>query len=265
MYNFDYVAIPHFFPVSEGAQLRPWFTLSTLDEGLQLIGEQRVTDYHCVRSSVGALIDKEAVAALQFEKSTKLRQGFLLRNRRCDICGLKPDDNYCVHLAAVATLGLTITATPASQVIPTAFALAESNWSKLGSFLHKWLGRSETILHHTEGEGGDVWEFTPEEGGLQVTIPQLFVQRAMHFYQREFGTSGTQEQDAAVALLDSQLRDWAMTPGEKALAKTGNRSIGWQKDNSFWAWLTRILYMVHGEALPELFWDTTVSRFFLKT
>ena len=264
MYNFDYEALPHLFPVSEGAQLRPWFTLSTIDRGLQLIGEQRVTAFHSVRSSVGALIDNKAVAALRFEKSTKLRQGFILRDRRCDICRLKPDNDYCEHLAAVAILGLTVTATPESRVIPTAFALTESNWSKLGSFLSRWLGKSEAKLDYTAGMVGDIWAFTPGEGAVKVVIPKLFLPRGMLFFPAVFDNSAREGRAEKVALLDNHLRDWAMTSGEKALEKTGNRSIGWRKDTSFWAWLTGILFMIHGEDLPELFWDTAAHRFYLK-
>jgi superfamily II DNA or RNA helicase len=265
MFNFDNASIPRFFPVLEGAQLRPWFTLPTLDNGLGLIRDQRVTDYHCVRGSVGALMDSGAVIALQFEKSTKLSQGFLLRNRRCDICSLRPEDNYCEHLAAVAILGMTVTATPASKVTPTAFAVTDSNWWKLGSFLNKWLGRTETKLTCREDGDGYVWDFSPDEGGVQVTLPQSFQKRGMLFFPKELDASAMQDKAEDVARLDSQLRDWAMTTGEKALEKTGNRSIGWQKDTSFWFWLARTLFMIHGDSLPELFRNSTDSRFFLET
>lgn len=63
--------------------------------------------------------------------------------------------------------------------------------------------------------------------------------------------------------LDSLMRDWEMNDSERELAKTGNRSKGWQKNTSYWIWLARMLYTVCGERLPELHWDRAAARFVL--
>ncbi len=253
MYNFTNETIPLFFPVLEGVQLQPWFATAILDKGLELIRKKEIKDFHCIRNAVGALVDRGATVTLQFEKSAKLHQGFIIRNSHCGLCRLKSNEKNCEHMAALAILSL-IVPEGHRKAIPIPLAFAESNWLKIGLFLYEWLSRTQYKIHRTPGEGFSQWQMSPTDGIVQVTIPDTWVQ------QGEQLLPGKPRQ---INLLNKQLQVWTMTAGERQLEQVSSCSIGWQKDNSFWIWLARMLYLFHGDKLPEFHWDPATRHFFL--
>jgi hypothetical protein len=88
MYTFENETIPRTLPVLESVQLQPWFTTSILDQGLQLLRKKKIEGFYSLRNAAGALIEKMAVVALQFDTNAKLHQGFIFRNRYCSLCHL---------------------------------------------------------------------------------------------------------------------------------------------------------------------------------
>jgi SNF2 family DNA or RNA helicase len=265
MYNSNRKTIPLLFPVSEGVQLKPWFTLPLLDKGLEYIRDKRITNFHSIRNSVGALIDKEEVVALQFEKSTKLQQGFILRNSHCSQCCLQPSDKGCVHLAALFILSLAPPAESMPKVVPFPLTFAASSWFKIGSFLHEWLSTTSSRKNRIETEEGKVWKIAPDDGEVQVAVPEALLLQSRLLFPLLLPEFKESTPGKVFELLDSRMRDWEITENERDLAKTGNRSRGWQRDTSFWIWFARMLYTVHGENLPELRWDSTRNRFVLES
>lgn len=261
MYNFPHIPIPLLFPVTEAALLKPWFSLDRLDQGLRLIRERKIGDFHCIRNAVGALIDREAPVMLQFEKNPKLHQGFAIKNSHCSLCRRKSDRESCAHAGALAILSL-IQSTAETRAVPIPFGFAQSNWLKLGIFLFEWLNRTRTAIRHSEAEEHFLVEFAPAEGLVQVAIPGSWTAAGKLLLSRK--DAGGRKQLKGLALLDDQLQLLTMTEGETALARSGNSSIGWQKDSSFWIWLTRMLYIFHGDTLPELRWNQDTSRFSLQ-
>jgi len=261
MYNFPHIPIPLLFPVTEGALLKPWFSLDRLDQGLRLIREQKIGDFHSIRNAVGALVDREAPVMLQFEKNPTLHQGFAIKNSHCSLCRRKSDRESCIHVAALAILSL-IQPTAQAKTAPIPLGFEQSNWLKLGIFLFEWLSRTRSAIRHTETEGHTLVEVTPAEGLVRVAVPESWTAAGKLLLSRK--DSSGREQLKGFALLDNQLQLLTMTDGEATLARSGNSSIGWQKDSSFWMWLARMLYIFHGDTLPELHWNQATSRFSLQ-
>jgi hypothetical protein len=262
MYNFDNQTIPPLLPVLEGVQLQPWYETPTLDEGLQLIREKKITDFHCLRNAVGALIDKEAIVTLHFAKSSKLHQGFIIQNRHCSLCRLKPAEKGCAHMAALSILSLMVP-TGQTKAIPIPLAFAAGNWRKFGAFLHEWLNRAKYTIEHTPGKGFTQWRIAANEGSVRVTIPDSWKDIGELFFQGETQSAANNKPQNSLALLCSHLQALAMTEGERTLEEAGNRSIGLQKDSSVWTWLARMLSIFHGDSLPEFRRDPATSLFSL--
>jgi hypothetical protein len=195
MYNFKNEVIPVFLPVLEGAQLQPWFSTSMLDKGLELIRNDKIEGFHYIRNAVGALIDHGATVTMQFEKSTKLHQGFIIRNSHCGLCRLNSVDKGCEHMAALAIISLTVP-TPQAKAVPIPLTFAGSNWLKIGRFLYDWLSRTQYTIHCTMSEGFSLWEIGEIASGerfLQVTIPDSWVRQGEQFVAvkpRKSGTAG---------------------------------------------------------------------------
>lgn len=260
MYNFENESIPLFFPVLEGAQLQPWFSTAMLDKGLELIRGNKISDFHCIRNGVGALIDRGATVTLQFEKSAKLHQGFMIRNSLCGLCDLNTNEKNCEHKAALAILSL-IVPTGQSKAVPVPLAFAESNWLKIGLFLHEWLSRASYKVHCVSEEGFSLWEITSTEGAIKAAIPGSWVRQGEQLFP---GNSRKKEKaEERFTLLNKQLQLWTMTTSERQLEHAGSCSIGWQKDTSYWVWLARMFYIFHGDKLPEFQRDAASSSFFL--
>ena len=263
MYNFSNEKIPVFFPVLEGAQLQPWFATTTLDQGLELIRNKTIKDFHSIRNVTGALIDHGATVTLQFEKSTKLHQGFIIRNRHCGLCRLKPHDQGCKHLAAIAILSLHAQ-TGQRKAIPIPLTFVESDWRKIGFFLYEWLSRTKYVLHQNVDNGFSQWEIAPDDGLVRVNIPASWVDQGEQLLQSKSRTKSMEEADTGFLQLVSQLEVWAKTDSERQLEGAGSRSIGWLKDTSIWTWLARMLFTFHSDRPPEFHRDPGSSGFLLQ-
>ncbi len=263
MYNFENQKIPLLLPVSDSVQLRPWFTTAILDAGLQLIRDKKITGFTSIRNAVGALLGKKATVTLQFAKSSTLHQGFFIDTRHCGLCRLKTDEKGCAHMAALAILSLIV---PPGQTkaIPMPLAFTGSNWQKIGNFLHEWLNRAQYTVQRTADEDFSFLRITPGEGLVQVTIPNSWLDQGELLLRRQPPNSGKETAESDGALLNNQLRLRVMSENERALEAVGNSSIGWQKDTSFWIWLARMLYLLHGDQLPEFCRDPVTSRFGLR-
>ncbi|MGW8195146.1 MAG: DEAD/DEAH box helicase [Desulforhopalus sp.] len=261
MYNFDHASLPLLFPVSEGAQLKPWFTLSLLDQGLELIREKRIGSFHSIKNSVGAIIDDNTEVALQFEKSRKLQQGFVVRQRHCSRCCLKATDQACVHLAALFILSIVVQPGPVPKIVPLSFAFYDSSWFKIGSFLHEWFSKASSDKTFFKKRSFETWEVVPDDGSVQLILPEEPLSAANMLFPGNFPKTDQEVSGKALALLDRRLRGWEMNENERRLARSGSRSKGWRKETSCWVWLARILFAILGERVPELHWEPGKLRF----
>ncbi len=264
MYIFDHQEKPLLLPVSAGALLRPWFTTAMLDEGFQLIRDNKLSGFSCLRNAVAALIDDKGSVMLQFAKSTTLHQGFFIETRHCGLCRLKTDEKGCAHLAALAIQSLIMPGVK-TKALPLPLAFAASNWRQVGAFLHAWLHRQQYRVEQTSGDGLCHWRITLPEGEVRFTLPDSLRKQAEFLLQRRQQTSVKEKMVlTGPALLHDQLQLRTMTDNERLLAKSGNSSIGWQQDSSFWTWLAQMLYALHGDTLPEFLKDPATSRFRLQ-
>ncbi|MFH0782856.1 MAG: DEAD/DEAH box helicase [Pseudomonadota bacterium] len=263
MYNFDNQKIPQLLPVSVGVQLKPWFTTAILDEGLQLIRENMISGFSCIRNATGALVGGKATVTLQFAKSKALHQGFFIETRHCGLCRLKTDEKGCSHMAALAILSLT-PPTGQEKAIPIPLAFVGSNWQKIGNFLYDWLHRCQYTVQRTAGKDFSLVRISPAEGVLKITIANGWQDQGEQLLHCHSSKSGKEKPESGGELLHSQLQLRVMSENERVLEKAGNSSIGWKKDTSFWIWLARMLHMLHGDQIPELFRDPSTSRFILK-
>jgi len=264
MYNLAFDTIPSFLPVLEEVQLRPWFPRATLDEGLGLIREGRINALHVLRGSVGACIDGEAQVTLQFEASSKLSQGFVLRNNYCGLCGHAAQRQRCSHMAALAILSLVISAGQ-SQARPVSLAFGESHWAKTGSFLYDWLSRDTYTASCSRQERSYRWHLATPDGGLDIDMPLSWQPLAEELFPGKLKKDkGSTSKTASVARLIGELQVLTMTAGERQLQAAGSVSVGWKRDNSFWSWLARMLFVSHGDMVPELSQDRATARFLLQ-
>jgi superfamily II DNA or RNA helicase len=262
MYNFPNETIPAFLPVLESVQLQPWFSTPVLDKGLHLIREGKIGRFHCIRNAVGATINKGATVSLQFEKSAKLYQGFIIRNSHCGLCRCGPHDKGCKHMAALAILSL-IVASKHSKAVPIPLGFAKSSWLKIGLFLYDWLSLSKYAVHRTREKEFSLWEITPGQGFMRVNVPDSWVRQGEQLFPGKLAKTTSEEPDKDFILLHNQLEAWTKTDTERQLEHAGSRSIGWQKDTSLWIWLARTLYTFHGDRLPDFRRDPASSCFFL--
>ncbi len=251
MYNFEHETIPQLFPVSAASQLKPWFSLPMIDAGLHLIRERGITGFHTLRSATGALIEAGATVTMQFEKNSKLHQGFAIKSSHCGLCRRTSGEKGCVHLAALAILSLV---TPAGKrkPLPAPLGFATSSWPKIGDFLHDWLSRARIAVERTENAGLCLWKIDGGDGSLEVAMPTSWDKLARQLLPQHACKKNKCDPDPECARLIEQLQVLSMTAGERTLIEAGSSSIGWRKDTSFWTWLARMLYLLHGDALPEL-------------
>ncbi|MBU1567557.1 MAG: DEAD/DEAH box helicase [Proteobacteria bacterium] len=230
---------------------------------MQLIRDKKIAGFSCIRNATGALVDKKATVTLQFAKSTTLHQGFFIETRHCGLCRLKTDEKGCAHMAALAILSLIIP-TGQAKAIPLPLAFVGSNWQKIGNFLHEWLHRSQYSVQRAAGEDFSLWRISPAEGVLLATIPNSWQNQGELLLHRQPPKPSAEIPENDCALLHSQLRLRVMSENERVLENAGNSSIGWQRDTSFWMWLARMLFTLHGDKIPEFFRDPSSSRFVLQ-
>ncbi|SHO52657.1 DEAD/DEAH box helicase [Desulfopila aestuarii] len=263
MYNLATDTIPSFLPVLEEVQLRSWFSRATLDEGLGLIRQGRISAFHVLRGCVGACIDLEASVTLQFEPSAKLSQGFVLRNNYCGLCGAGAQRKRCPHMAAVAILSL-IAPWGQSQPRPVSLVYNDSFWAKIGEFFYDWLSRGKYTMRCEKQETSWFWQVEAADGRFAVHMPLSWQLLGEELFPGDMENDEAAVGKASVARLIGELQVLTMTAGERQLQNAGSVSVGWKRDNSFWSWLARMLFVGHGGAVPELSKDPVDSRFFLK-
>ena len=260
MYNFTIDTVPSFLPVMEEVQLKPWFSRVTLDEGLSLIRDSRISAFHVLRGAVGACIDFKSSVTLQFDESRKLAQGFVLRNNYCGLCGAAAQRQRCPHMAAVAILSL-VTPSGQAKARPVSLAFGESHWAKIGDFFYDWLSRGKYTVSCTRRERSYFWHFVTPDGGLELHLPLAWQPLAAELFPGKLaeyeGGAGT----AHAARLIGELQVLTMTAGERQLQNAGSVSVGWKRDNAFWSWLARMLFVGHGDAVPELTGNSAGSGF----
>ena len=251
MYNIDNDIIPSFLPVLEEVQLRPWFSRKTLDDGLALIRAGRIGDFLVIRDSFGACIDRQATVTLQIEKSTKLSQGFVIRSNYCDHCGFAAQRERCSHMAALAILSLVVPAgqqhaRPVSLVFPT------SHWAQLGEFLFDWLSRGKYSARCNRKKNVYRWRIEAADGKVSVDVPSSWQSLAEQLFPQNLQDSEKRIDNEHVTSLLGELKMLNMTPGERQLEMAGSVGLAWKRDNSFWVWLAKMLFICHGSGVPEL-------------
>lgn len=263
MYNSENETLPRALPVLAGVQLQPWFASSVLDQGLQLIREKKISGFYSLRNAAGALIETKVVVALEYEKSAKLHQGFIIRNRYCSLCRLKQNQKGCVHMAALAILSL-VEPEEKAKPIPMPLAFLESGWLKIGVFLYEWLSRTQYSVGRTVGEGFSVWEMVSTDGMVTAGISEPWVRAGEFLFPSDQKKLGEKKPGQGFDLLNQQLQSWIKTSDERFLESQGTSSKGWKRDSSFWIWLARMFYQVHGNTLPVLRRDPVTSLFRLR-
>ncbi len=249
MYNFDTTNIPAEMPVLERVLLKPWFGETVLNQGLALLRQERLRGFYCVRDAAGAIVDEDALVSMQFEKSKRLQQGFVIRNGYCGLCRGSSSRDGCEHLAALALLSL-VTAASGEKALPLPLAFKGGNWEKIGLFLYDWLGGSSYEAKWSNSGETVCWEISSGNGSVMVRIPSAWAWQAGMILPGEQRESGSKTAKT-FSLLGNQLKILTMTVGERALEEAGRTSIGWQKDTSCWIWLARMIFCLYGSTVPE--------------
>jgi superfamily II DNA or RNA helicase len=263
MYNFDNQDPPLFLPVAEGVQLKPWFTTAQLDGGLTLIRNKEIDGFHCLRNSTGALIGRKAFVSLQFQKSSQLLQGFSIHQRHCELCRLKKTDSGCEHLAALAILSLII---PPDQTKarPIPLAFHHGDWQKLGGYLYQWFAREAYTTHRIAGSSLSVWKITSADISLEAAIPHSWLFQAEQLFADGGNIDEPEPARDAFTKLNKRLQSVEISDSERQLQAAGRNSQGWNKENSLWLWLARMLFIFHNHELPVLRREISGSSFSLK-
>jgi superfamily II DNA or RNA helicase len=251
MYNFDNSKIPTAVPVLEEVQLKPWFSQTLLNQGLELLKKERITSFHCLRNATGAIVDNNALVTMQFERHTRLLQGFVIRNSYCGMCRDKSSRDGCQHLAALALLSLAAVEN-GDKPVPLPLIFAGSNWEKLGHFLFDWLKKGGYQPTWNETDTVLRWKAVHANGTITVTIPPAWREQAAMVLPGKPPEFESRSSSKICELLRNQLRVLTMTAAEQTLRDAENTSIGWTRDNSCWMWLARMLFCIHGDKIPAL-------------
>lgn len=265
MYNFADSPLPVFFPVVESALLKTWFDSSLLDEGLQMIGDKRVTHFHSIRNTAGAVVENRSSVILQFEKSSKLLQGFMIRKNICHHCFPVGGDGKCAHMAALAILSL-MSPEGEGRAKPFSLAYEESIWARLGGGIYDWLSRVPYTLLRINVRQSSKWIFTADEGRLEVLVPETWAQQGEWLFDSKGQQGGEEEEkEESWSRLIREMKSLSMTAGENQLLEVGSSSIGWKRAISPWTWLTRMLFLCHGNIPPTLDKEHGASGFVLRS
>ena len=128
-------------------------------------------------------------------------------------------------------------------------AWEKSCWKTLAELWFDGFKRYRYSLEKHKTEQGERWLFTCDEFQFECCIPSEFVLSCERSLQRQ------SDDIDAYDRMSQLVHEAAIDKNESLLQQNGSCSTGWRRSISLWTWLSRILFLIHGNCLPELSWD----------
>lgn len=229
--------------------LAPWFTDEKITEGHDLIKNRILIDIICFRHGVGGLFlynNKYRRAFLLFEEAPQIRQGFRISHSICEICRTPPGKHeLCEHLAAltISILDPEKNAQPSQKPFPLFFR--ESPWNLAGQILFDLYGQAnhESIVARRDGEE---WMLSmPNETGrpwITCWLDHDAIRQAAAIFGDKFQWLDLppvdEDESKELISLFCRLTNMARTTTEAELNSLHKRTLGQERDESVWMWLT---------------------------
>ena len=145
MYNATPVEhIPPFLPIAATVLLKHWFDASTLDQGLNLLRQGRLSNFFIHRNSA-ACLHNTAPLTLFFKPTKRINAGFTIQGEHCPLCDPPQPGKRCAHIAALCILSLHEGRDVTYGPLPLLFK--QSLWGKTADFFATCLSGEKGATH----------------------------------------------------------------------------------------------------------------------
>ena len=263
MYNNSSEPVPPKTPVHLQAFLRPWFDEKCLQEGLNLIRENRIHHFFFYRHAAAGLLDGSQQLHILFATTSNIRQGFTLQEHSCQYCGpgVAADNKRCPHLAALTILSLSTREGDKRNIFPMPLHFDTIGWSQIENFLYTWLSRQAGKTINSLQDNIFMLEKENGQEGIRVKL-----QSFMESQRRTFFTDKAETvEEEALHSLRRGMKNLTLTKNESQLLNKNAETRGSKRDSSIWSWLCRDFALQANGALPALHYDTDKKMITLVT
>jgi SNF2 family DNA or RNA helicase len=232
--------IPPFLPVAASVVLQSWFDTKTLDKGLALLRQAKLSDFFIYRNSAACLCNSAALS-LVFRQTSRISAGFTLQDEYCERCAPSNTKKRCAHIAALCILSLEEIHEASYAPLPLQFK--QSAWWITSDFLYNWLSNEKGAIQFTRDQNLITLHKETKDGSLTVAF-------------RDIGTTATPlldpEGNDTIHALYKRMQKRCTTENEHLLIRAGATSKGMQQDRSIWTRICALAYCHLGDVPPAL-------------
>ncbi|MBU0728588.1 MAG: DEAD/DEAH box helicase [Proteobacteria bacterium] len=232
--------------------LSPWFSEEKLTAGAELINDHRLTHLMFYRNGGAGLFTHDITgrAIVLFEEAEHIQQGFRISHSLCDFCGANIHNiGLCHHVAALSIAMLNSLGEADRSLKPFPLRYPSSPWYRAGQILYDLFGLAHDIeitiqpskthwnmkITHKSGDTPASWQLDNES---LIEALSIFQGKITFLNIPKAFTEHTQ-----ISTLYSFITSLVRSKTEAELNDQNQKTIGQQKDESFWQWLTRQFYM----------------------
>jgi len=244
--------IPPFLPIAATVLLQNWFDASTLDKGMGLLRQGKLSRFFIYRNSAACLCNVGSLFIL-FKQTNRIAAGFTVQEEHCDLCALANTRKRCAHIAALCILSLHENHDASYAPLPLLFK--QSLWGKTAGFLYNWLSNEKGSTRFTYDESVVRLQKETTSGVFNAVVSDIGATAA--------SLLDPQGNDA-VHTLYKRMEQRCLTPNEQLLIQAGTTSKGLQQDGSVWTRLCALAYCRLGDSAPEVSYDAAAGCFQLE-
>nr|WP_321466670.1 DEAD/DEAH box helicase [uncultured Desulfobulbus sp.] len=241
--------IPPLLPVTATVLLQHWFDTTTLDQGLALLRQGKVSHFFIYRNSAACMCSTGTVSLL-FQQTSRIAAGFTLQEDHCECCAPANRRKRCGHIAALCILSLHENHDGSYAPLPLLFK--QSVWGKTADFLVNWLGQEKGATQFSQDENVVRLEKAIHQGSLTAVLANR-------------GTTATAllapEASDRIHALYERMRQRCLTKNEQVLIKAGMSSKGLQQDGSVWTRLCALAFCGFADASPMISYSAATGCF----
>ncbi len=241
--------LPPFLAIAATVLLKNWFDTSTMDKGMNLLRQGRLSQFFIYRNSAACLCNGGTLSLL-FKQTHRIAAGFTLQEEHCDLCTLSEPGKRCAHIAALCILSLHECHDGSHVPLPLLFK--QSLWGRMADFLNNWLNNEKGSTQCIRDEKVVRLRKETTHGTLNATAADI-------------GTTATDLLDlkgsGTIHTLYKRMQQRCITPNEQQLLHAGATSKGMQQDGSIWTRLCALAYCCLGDAAPEITYAAAAGCF----
>lgn len=241
--------IPPFLPIAATVLLKHWFDTSTLDQGVNLLRQGRLSDFFIHRNSA-ACLHNTAPLTLFFKQTKRIDAGFTIQAEHCPLCDSPQPGNRCAHIAALCILSLHESRDGTYGPLPLLFK--QSLWGKMADFLVTWLSGEKGATHFSRDEKTVRLHKETTQGSLSAVVAQTSTLATALLDPQGNDTIHT---------LYKQMQQAGLSDNERQLIKAGATSKSLQVDGSIWTRLCTLAFCCLGDLDPAISYNAATACF----